>query len=37
MKRKQETGYKNTAVLLLDGCLAHCSDFFYDQCNLLCC
>ena len=33
MKRRQETGYKDTAVLLLDGCLAHCSDYFYDQCT----
>lgn len=33
IKKRKETGYQGEAILLLDGCTAHSSDYFLDECT----
>lgn len=33
LERRKATGYQDEAILLLDGCTAHNSDYFLDQCG----
>ena len=33
LEKRKATGYQKEAILLLDGCAAHNSDYFLDQCS----